>query len=320
MRKIYSFLLAALALISALSCNRAQLAVEDPLISVSTKIFQAGPEVQVLYLDVSSNCDWVVLKQDYDGNGAAWIQTDHQKGNGDMTLGIRVTANKETTGRQGQVVLEAQGAKAFIDVIQAGADPKPEPEPEPGPGPGPGPEPEPEPGTTLNLTFDFTGDPLDGWPTSDKYTHVDGGVKAYYPINGVSYEFILADCDGASSARTFWKVEPEGSGPNSLSWASFYRYLGLPAISGYKLTKISCQHATGPGSSPRMLGVCEEIMSSAVHPETYVSGGEPIEFSTQGAYFGFDLSDTVAGKVYYLYCYKLGLRVYNITLTYQAAE
>ena len=54
--------LAALALISALSCNKAQLAVEDPLISVSTKIFQAGPEVQVLYLDVSSNCDWVVLK------------------------------------------------------------------------------------------------------------------------------------------------------------------------------------------------------------------------------------------------------------------
>lgn len=158
------------------------------------------------------------------------------------------------------------------------------------------------------LEFDFTTCP-DGWPVTDKREHVEGGVKCYYNLGGTDYEFVLADALGASSDRVYW----HSSG--YIIWASYYRYLGLPAINGYRLTKIDCLHATTTKAG-RMMGVATEIVEADAEKVTYVEGGTPVEFAEQGVTYSFNLSGTAAGTVYYLYCSALGVGVSKITLTY----
>jgi len=162
--------------------------------------------------------------------------------------------------------------------------------------------------STVKLSFDFSGPALEGWPVADKYGHVDGGITCTYRLDGVDYDFILADCNGASSARTYWHSK------GYVIFASYYRYLGLPALEGYRLAEVECVHATSTKAG-RMAGVAEGIVGQK-DEVPYVEGGTPVEFAEQGAVYRFDLSGTSAGKVYYLYCSALGLGVSKIDLTY----
>lgn len=161
---------------------------------------------------------------------------------------------------------------------------------------------------TKTLEFDFTTCPA-GWPDTDNREHVEGGTKCNYRLDGTDYEFILADAFGAGVDRVYWNAG------GYIIWATLYRYLGLPAIEGYKLTGIECLHATSTKSG-RMMGVAESIVEPDSEKVVYVSGGTPIEFSTQGETYSFDLSGTTEGTVYYLYCAKTGVGVSRIKLTY----
>lgn len=175
-------------------------------------------------------------------------------------------------------------------------------------------------GETKVLEFDFTIAPLSGWPTEDKYQYVAGGTKCIYPLDGVNYEFILADCGTATSARVHWNVVEGETGKNYLVFKSFYRYCGLPALAGYKLTKIEFVHGTTT-SAKRGFGVAKEIEASTIHPDNenghgYVEGGEPILGLDQGETYTFNLSKTEIGKVYYLYCSAGGVGVSSLKLSY----
>ncbi len=170
-------------------------------------------------------------------------------------------------------------------------------------------ESKPEEPQEKRLTFDFSTCPA-GWPTTDKREHVLGGVKCNYNLDGTNYEFVLADATDATSDRVYWNKN------GYLIWASFYRYLGLPAIEGYKLTKIECLHATSTKEG-RKMGVATAIVEADESKVSYTPGGDPIEFSNNGETYTFNLSDTESNTVYYLYCSALGVGVSELTLTYK---
>lgn len=167
----------------------------------------------------------------------------------------------------------------------------------------------PEPGpSTIDLEFDFTVSALAGWPTTDHYTHVVGGTKAIYPLNGTNYEFLCADCTDAVDDRVYWHAN------GYIILASAYRYFGMPAISGYKLTKISAEHGSATKDG-RWVGVCSGITTQQ-GTVPYVTGGEILEMKTQGEFYTWNLSGTEAGKVYYIYCQALGVGISKVRLTY----
>lgn len=164
------------------------------------------------------------------------------------------------------------------------------------------------------LTFDFSSKTaLPGWPTADKRTHVDGGITCTYPLGGQDYVFTLADCLGADSDRVYW----HSSGYIIL--AAQYRYFGMPALEGYKLTKVIATHATT--AKERMVGIAKQIEATATHPDAagghgYVVGGEPQNFNEQYHDYTFNLEETEANKVYYIYQKTSGSGISKLVLTY----
>lgn len=164
---------------------------------------------------------------------------------------------------------------------------------------------------TMTLGFDFTVTQFDGWPKADKYAHVDGGVECVYPLNGTDYTFVLADCDGASSSRVYW-------GEGKLVIASLYRYLGLPAVSGYKLSEVDCTNVSG--NKTAQFQIVKSIATSAVHPaasEVVDGGGALLWSENGGAVYTYTLRNTVAGTRYYLYCRATGGAISHLSLTYE---
>lgn len=321
---------AILTMVAANSCAEKEAPVQNPVISVDTESFQAGAEVQVIRVAVKANCDWVVIKENYEGKSTSWIQTDMQKGSGDADLGIRVMQNKSTEKRVGQVVLEAVGAKAFITVTQAGADPKEEPvEPPVDPV---------DPTDRLVLSFDFTISGL-GWPTKgsgadwsglkdlDSGCASDNGGTATdnphrratvtYPLNGVNYDFIFADPDNAANHNIYLS---EGKGV----YSGTRRQFGLPAIEGKKLVKlVMVQGASDkdPATFKRNVGLTTEIYEATVDVNTftYIDGGEPQNQYTNMGVYTYEFSDTEANTVYYLSSPTNASIIVSMELTYDDA-
>ncbi len=181
----------------------------------------------------------------------------------------------------------------------------------------------PPSGDNLVLSFDFSIDPLDGWPTAANYEHKDGGIECVYPLDGTNYTFILADCDGASKAQMFWATTDPG---NRLAFGAQYRYLGFPAIDGYKLTKVSCEsillNASSSAISPKM-AITNKIAASASDAKAINDESDDIvpggEFQTWiaggGGSYTYNLSETESNTVYYMYALVKGA-ISSLELTY----
>lgn len=168
------------------------------------------------------------------------------------------------------------------------------------------------------LTFDFTGTPLPGWPTAARTVDFNPGTgtECTYPLFGTDYVFVPADCGGASKSQVFWTA-PDGSNPGYFAINAQYRYLGLPAIAGYKLVKVVCHNVALSTTAPKM-GITTLISGTAAHPadEAYVTGGELKTWAKDGGKtYTYTLSGTAAGTRYYLYGYAKGA-IDWITLTY----
>lgn len=163
------------------------------------------------------------------------------------------------------------------------------------------------------LSFDFSTDEnfVGDWPKADKWKTSAGDMECTYNLNGVNYSLLCTDCPDATSARTYWN-----SSNGCLIMAGQYRYVGLPVIDGYKLTKVTCLHGTAANAKGRGLAVTENVTNSKVTP-TYVNGGEPKTTVTSGDWLTFELEGTSAGTRYYLNCSKTGIGLSNITLTYE---
>ena len=200
------------------------------------------------------------------------------------------------------------------------ADPTPDPGPDPGTDPGTGPDPvDPN---AIELTFDFTGTPQEGWPTAKRSSDHNPGVgtPCTYMLNGVPYVFMPADCGGASASQVFW-VPPTDEKPGYFAINAQYRYLGFPIVEGYKLVKVVCHNVALSSTAPKM-GITSLISDKAAHPadDAYVSGGALQTWDAAGnGTYTYELGGTAANTRYYLYGYAKGA-IDILTLTYNPAN
>ena len=164
------------------------------------------------------------------------------------------------------------------------------------------------------LRFDFSGDALPGWPTEDKWKSGPGDLDCTYPLYGTDYHFFLTDCGNGSQARVAW-VKASGG----LILFATWRYVGLPAIAGYRLMKVSGTMCLS--SKTRKAAIVKNVVAdntqgtiTALHE--FVEGGESTDWSTKGTTYTFNLSGTKANTMYYFLCTNTSVGVSDLTLTY----
>ena len=165
------------------------------------------------------------------------------------------------------------------------------------------------------LKFDFSGTALSGWPTEDNWQDGPGNKNCTYPLDGTDYTFFLTDCGNASKARVAW-VEDKGG----LILYATWRYVGLPAIAGYKLAKVSgkmCLATNAKRKAAIVKNVAVDNTQGAITAlHEFVTGGESAEWSTKGTTYTFNLSGTEGNTMYYFLCTNTSVGVSDLTLTY----
>lgn len=173
------------------------------------------------------------------------------------------------------------------------------------------------------LHFDFTGEAQEGWPTADKWKDIakgdpnpcPGDSTCIYKLDGEDYAFILTDCGNATQARVCWD-----SGKGGLIWYAGWRYLGLPAIEGYRLIKVTGKLCLS-SNSKRKAGITVNVVeNNTTGTNTFVSGGEEIAWATKDAEYSYNLEGTEANTVYYLACTATSIGTYYLDLVYEKVE
>lgn len=188
--------------------------------------------------------------------------------------------------------------------------------------------------TSLTLRFVFgpdetTLDPAiyGGWP-SEAAASVVEGLSCSYPVDGSTYTFYLRDLLGSTTGACYWATSYNATYGARLMILTAKAYLGLPAVSGYKLVKVKVgQLRRGKASTAAApsAGIVSEIPSSASGSNTFVEGGASIPWAGSDVlggrvlkYFTYTLSGTEAGKMYYLAStYEYGVCLGNLVLTYE---
>lgn len=165
------------------------------------------------------------------------------------------------------------------------------------------------------LHFDFSGEPQEGWPTADKWKNAPGDSTCVYKLDGEDYKFILTDCGNASQARVAWVKDKGG-----LVLFAGWRYVGLPAIEGFRLIKVSgCLCLSS--NSKRQAGITKSVVAdNTTETNEFVPGGESIAWATSGEVYTYNLEETVPGTVYYLACTATSIGTSFLDLTYEKAE
>ena len=146
---------------------------------------------------------------------------------------------------------------------------------------------------TKELSFSFTSNP-GGWPTTS--SALPQNYK--YSLNGVDYKFSLKNIKQSSGYLMIYQVGT----------------LGLPAISGYKLTKVVAYNSSGCSTAVKV-GI-----SSTESEANYVSGGEVLTFSTANSQYTYNLTGTSADKRYYIYVTNKNCQLVKLDLTYEKVE
>ena len=148
-------------------------------------------------------------------------------------------------------------------------------------------------GTGDTYIFDFTSNP-GGWPTDNSATLTD----YTYTLSGDDFTFSLSNVK--SNSGYVMCTAPA--------------VLGLPALSGYKLTKVVAYNSSGCSTATKV-GV-----SSASDDEVYISGGAIQTWSTVSSAYTYNLSDTEENTQYYLYVTNKNAQITSLKLTYEEAE
>ena len=144
------------------------------------------------------------------------------------------------------------------------------------------------------LSFDFTSDTnISGWPKSE--TAAAEATDQYYSLEGKSYTFALG-------AKVFFN--------SSYLMLKSTTYLGLPAIDGWKLSKIVISNTSGCSTATKVSVYKEKTYTNLV------TGGGEQTFSTQGSTYTYALSGTEVNTSYYLKIANKNCQIKNIKLTY----
>lgn len=146
---------------------------------------------------------------------------------------------------------------------------------------------------TQTLTFSLTSNP-GGWPTTNSTTL----TNYTYTLNGTNYTFAL-------------KNVKQNSGYLMLTSTAV---LGLPAIPGYKLTKVVAYNSSGCSTSTQV-GV-----SSSSSSASYISGGSYQTWSTTSSSYTYNLTSTSASAMYYLYVTNKNAQITKLVLTYTSVS
>ena len=172
------------------------------------------------------------------------------------------------------------------------------------------------------LFFDFTVDvPDDSWPTakSQKATNQAGGLECSYWLYGTEYKITLADCAGAGGQQIFWSQT--NTYGHRIVYNAAERYVGTPAIEGYKLVHITATSSRLDNTDesatlePR-IGITSNIVKTKETP-TYVTGGDLRTWAAGNNHEAYDysLSGTAGNTKYYLYA-KVKGAIQTLFLTY----
>lgn len=148
-------------------------------------------------------------------------------------------------------------------------------------------------GQTQTLTFPLTSNP-GGWPTTNSTTP----TNYTYTLNGTTYTFVL-------------KNVKQNSGYLMLTSPAA---LGLPAISGYKLTKVVAYNSSTCSTSTKV-GI-----SSSASSARYIDGGAIKTWSTQSSSYTYNLTSTETNTKYYLYVTNKNAQITKLVLTYEEEE
>ena len=146
-------------------------------------------------------------------------------------------------------------------------------------------------GDFKKLSFDVSTNP-GNWPIDNSTTL----TNYIYTLNNVDYTFAL------KNVKSY----------NGYLMLTSTAVLGLPAIEGYKLTKVIAKNSNGC-STKTIVGV-----SSSPTSASYI--GDPQTWSTTGSTYTYNLTSTEANTMYYLYVTNANAQVLNLTLTYEAAK
>ena len=143
----------------------------------------------------------------------------------------------------------------------------------------------------LTLTFPLNSNP-GGWPTTNSTT-----LTNYpYTLNNVVYTFALMNvkCNSGYLMMTATAV------------------LGLPALEGYKLTKVVASNSSQCSTSTKV-GI-----SSSATQASYIDGGATQTWSTQSSTYTYNLTSTEENTMYYMYVTDKNAQVIGVELTYEA--
>ena len=139
------------------------------------------------------------------------------------------------------------------------------------------------------LTFDLKANP-GLWPTANSTTT----TNYTYTLNSVDYTFALNNVKCNDSYLMLTKVAA----------------LGLPAISGYKLTKVVATNSGGCSTSVKV-GI-----SSSDSTASYIPGGEVQTWAKKSTAYTYNLTDTAENTMYYLYVTNKNGQIVSLDLTY----
>ena len=147
-------------------------------------------------------------------------------------------------------------------------------------------------GETQNLKFTFNSAPS-GWPSGSNASE----IEKKYTIGNQDYSFLLGK-----------NVYFNTTGYLMLKATT---YLGLPAIDGYKLTKVVAKNSSTCSTSTKV-GI-----SSSSSTESYINGGNTQTFKTTSGSYTFNLTNTNDNTKYYLYITSANCQLISLDLTFE---
>ena len=150
-----------------------------------------------------------------------------------------------------------------------------------------------EQSSEMTLTFPLNSNP-GGWPTTQSTTL----TEYTYDLDGVDYTFALQNVKCGNGYLMVYSVGA----------------VGLPAIEGYKLTKVVASNSGGC-STAVIVGI-----SSSASQANYIAGGAAQTWSTQGSQYTYNLTSTDANTMYYMYVTNKNAQVTSVALTYEAVD
>lgn len=164
---------------------------------------------------------------------------------------------------------------------------------------------------SLELEFDFTTEPQEGWPTAKGAADANLDKQVNYNLNGTSYSFILKEAPGSKGEKIYWQYNDNGK---YFVLEAQYRYLGLPVLEGYALKTVDCTVGKQVAQTASYVTSSIGGITADTHPTTDTAAQswnkEP------GTVITYDVNSSDATKQYYLYCKSKGMYLSKLKLTY----